>query len=157
MEDQGGTLRIGDGEREAAVEALVAHREAGRLDPVEFEERQVTASRARTWAEIGPLFADLPDPRPVGMPASVVPAIPAGHGAVVVPPPGEVAPQGVLGGLVPERYRNTIMALMPFVALGLFFATEQWIFFLLIPVVAILLYGSEGHHDHRGHRRDRRR
>jgi hypothetical protein len=155
MGDQGASVRIGDGEREAAVAALVAHREAGRLDPVEFEERQVAVSQARTWGEVGPLFADLPDPRPAGMPATVVPLPVAGHGAVSVPADdGVERSAGVLGAVVPARYRDTVMAIMPFAALLLFFTLHSWMFFLLIPVMAILLYGAEGKP---GRRRDRRR
>jgi hypothetical protein len=141
--DDGGAVRIGDRERQAAVEALTAHREAGRLAPTEFEERQVIASRARTWAEIVPLFADLPDPRPAGMPV--------GLPAVVVPMPGPGAGGRVAGArrsplddLVPTRHRDTVMALTPFLAVVLFFATKSWLWFLAIPIMGILLYGADG-------------
>src|SRR5512135_3151822 len=82
--DELGGIRIGDGERQATVEALTVHREVGRLDPTEFEERQVAASRARTWAEIGPLFSDLPEPHPAGMPA----------GLAVLPSASAASPSG---------------------------------------------------------------
>lgn len=55
-------VRIGTAEREAAVAALGAELAAGRLAAHEFEERAATASRARTRAELEPLFADLPPP-----------------------------------------------------------------------------------------------
>jgi tellurite resistance protein TehA-like permease len=57
----------------------------------------------------------------------------------------------VLGSLV-GRHRDTIMALTPFVALALFFLTGTWLWFLVIPVVGILLFGAD---DRRG--RNRRR
>jgi hypothetical protein len=148
--DELGAVRIGDCERQAAVEALTAHREAGRIDPTEFEERQVAASRARTWVEIVPLFADLPEPRPVGMPAGLagiptpVPYTPVSASTE----PGR--PPTVFEGLVPVRYRDTIMALTPFAAVALFFVTKSWMWFLAIPVTAILLYGPDGDKGRKG-------
>ena len=53
-------LRIGDVQRDAAVEALRAHYAEGRLSPAEFEERMGAALVATTVAELRPLFADLP-------------------------------------------------------------------------------------------------
>ena len=51
-------------------------------------------------------------------------------------------PRGARGLL--ESGRETIMALTPFAALALFFTTGQWMWFLMIPVMGILLYGPEG-------------
>jgi len=51
-------------------------------------------------------------------------------------------PRGARGFL--ESGRETIMALTPFAALALFFTTGQWMWFLMIPVMGILLYGPEG-------------
>ncbi|MGZ4604146.1 MAG: DUF1707 SHOCT-like domain-containing protein [Kineosporiaceae bacterium] len=133
-----GAQRIGSAEREAAVSALQAHYEAGRLSPEEYEDRSVRASKATTLAEIAPLFADLPDPRPAPVAATL---------AATPPPP---APQGLVP--LPDRTRDAIMSLTPLVALVLFFVTHVWLWFLAIPIVAILLYGSD-----RGRDRDRRR
>jgi len=145
--DGDGDHRIGDSERDAAKQALIAHREAGRLDPEEYEERQVQVSRARTWAEIRPLFDDLPQPHPTGMPPAAAVrgwAQPGATTPAVALPPGEAA--GLLGGVVPERYRSTVMALTPFAALLLFFLTPGpgWLWFLAIPIMGVLLYGAEG-------------
>lgn len=52
--------RIGDAERDAAIQALGEHFAAGRITQQEFDERADTAMRARTDAELRPLFADLP-------------------------------------------------------------------------------------------------
>jgi hypothetical protein len=57
-------MRIGDGEREAAVRALGEHYAAGRLDAAEYEERTTAAYAARTAADLAPLFADLPHEHP---------------------------------------------------------------------------------------------
>ena len=125
-----GAQRIGASEREAAVGALQAHYQAGRLTPEEYEDRSVRASRAATWAEVAPLFADLPDPRPGPVTAVL---------AAVAPPPS--TPQGLIP--LPDRTRETIMSLTPLVALVLFFVTHTWLWFLAIPIVGILLYGSD--------------
>ena len=58
----GPELRIGDGEREAAVGALGEHYAAGRLSKEEFDERADAAWAARTRSALWPLFADLPQP-----------------------------------------------------------------------------------------------
>ena len=59
-----GMLRIGDAERVAAATALGDHFAAGRLDQAEFDERLGRAYAARTYADLEPLFADLPQPHP---------------------------------------------------------------------------------------------
>ncbi len=53
-------VRIGDSERDRAVELLGEHFVAGRLTQDEFEERSETATRARYADELEPLFEDLP-------------------------------------------------------------------------------------------------
>src|SRR3954463_12301173 len=102
--DAGGQ-RIGSAERDLAIGQLRQHYQAGRLTPEEYEDRSVRASKAVTWAEITPLFTDLPEPRPGPV-----------HAELMVP-------QERAQGLVPlnDRARETIMALTPLVALILFF------------------------------------
>jgi hypothetical protein len=143
------SVRIGTPEREAAVSALDAHWHEGRLDPAEHERRTTAARAARTRAELDALFADLPDrAAPRG-------AAPDHHASLDRMPPPRVPEPGsgpLLGGLV-GRHRDTVMALTPFVAVGLFFLFGySWLWFLLIPVMGILLFGA----DDRGrrHRRD---
>jgi hypothetical protein len=63
-------------------------------------------------------------------------------------------PRGARGFL--ESGRETIMALTPFAALALLFTTGQWLWFLMIPVMGILLYGPEGRRK-AGRRRPRGR
>ena len=59
-------LRIGDAQRDAAVEVLRAHFAAGRLSVDEFDDRMGRALSATTAADLEPLFADLPrDPEAV--------------------------------------------------------------------------------------------
>jgi hypothetical protein len=140
----GGAERIGSEEREQAVAALRAHADAGRLSPEEYEDRQVAASRATTWAELTPLFADLPDPRPEQVSAALAQA---------------PAPVPAAAGIpLPARARETIMSVTPIAALILFFVTGHWWWFLVIPLVGALLYGGDRGHGHgHGRNRDRRR
>lgn len=63
--DQTTTLRIGDADRDRAVQALSEHLASGRLDQSEFDERMAAALGARTASDLEPLFLDLPEPRPV--------------------------------------------------------------------------------------------
>ncbi len=53
-------VRIGDAEREQAQATLGDHYAAGRLDHDEYSERLDRIWEARTRAELGPVFADLP-------------------------------------------------------------------------------------------------
>lgn len=52
--------RIGDVERDAAIAALGEHYAAGRITKEEYDERSGFALRARTAADLKPLFVDLP-------------------------------------------------------------------------------------------------
>jgi len=142
-QSSGAAARIGEADRQEALTALTAHREAGRLDDVGFESRESAARAAQTWADLVPLFADLPDPRPAKVTALAAygtpgAAPPPATPHLPIPAPPEVAAAG-------NRLRETVMALVPFVALILFFtAGYNWIWFLMIPVAGILLYGPGG-------------
>jgi Domain of unknown function (DUF1707) len=63
MTDNNG-IRLGDAEREDAVRRLGEHYEAGRLSSDEHGERVEEALRAKTYADLGALFADLPGDNP---------------------------------------------------------------------------------------------
>jgi len=52
--------RIGDAERDAAIEELRAHMAAGRLTIDEFDERMGEALQAKTRPQLNFLFDDLP-------------------------------------------------------------------------------------------------
>ncbi len=128
-----GTQRIGAAERAEAEAALRTHLDAGRLTPEEYEDRSVSAARARTWGDVAPLFADLPDPRPGPVTAALARARPSGSGAFPA---------------LSDGVRERIMAVAPLAALVLFFTTGSWLWFLAIPMVGALLYGAD-----RGRRR----
>lgn len=78
-----GGLRIGDAEREQAVQSLGEHLRAGRLTVAEYDERLEQAFAARTEAELTPLFVDLPG----GSPRSVPPPPPRRRAVRTIPVP----------------------------------------------------------------------
>lgn len=124
-------MRIGSAERAAAMRALDAHLEAGRLDPDEYGDRAARASMARYRSDLAPLFADLP-------------ALPD-----AAPPLGNRRRNGPRRGpeTRPHRRRaGVLMACTPGVALALFVVLSgvgvgsAWLVFLLIPIVAVLVH-----------------
>lgn len=157
----GGSMRIGTNERTSAMKALDAHLEAGRIGVEEYGERSAKAANATVASELTELFTDLPAPHPAIGGTAPLPA---------VPPPTTAFPVVTGAGTVAERGNSfldvaapRIMAVMPFVALALFFVTGyQWWWFLLIPAAGALLYGTrhdgdDDRDERRQDRRDRRR
>jgi len=128
--------RVGTADRDEAIACLGEHWHAGRLDPGEHELRVTKAKAAVTQSDLDALFVDLPKPGPAPEPES----------------DGAVASAGGRGFLA--SLRETIMALTPFAALVLFFVTGSWLWFLIIPVMGILLYGPDGR-TKKGRGRDR--
>lgn len=63
-------LRAADSDRDAAAAELREHFAAGRLDEHELSRRLETAYAATTLAQLEALRADLPDPRPLPVPAT---------------------------------------------------------------------------------------
>jgi hypothetical protein len=53
-------LRVGDADRQRVVDELQRHYVAGRLTSEELGERVAQALSARTFADFGPILADLP-------------------------------------------------------------------------------------------------
>jgi Domain of unknown function (DUF1707) len=161
--DDGGTARdeggLTEADRDAAVAALDVHRDAGRLDDVGFEDRSVRARRAWTRADLDLLFLDLPEPHPVlgaaawgsappagrDLAPSAPPAAPPwGRDATSAPVPLSTSPVPARPPLVSPKTAQTLVALAPFVAVALWWATKSWIFFLLIPVVGIVFGDAAG-------------
>ena len=135
-------IRIGTAERDAAMKALDAHLEAGRLDVDEYGERSASASVATTAPELAVLFDDLPAPHPA-LPG--VPGLPALSPSPV--PPARTEPSAL------EVWGPRLVALSPFIAVALFLLTRQWIFFLLIPAAGVL-FGSQRRDGNGRRRRD---
>jgi hypothetical protein len=149
-------LRLSDAEREEAVGHLASAHVEGRLSAPDYEERARAARSAVTRGDLVPLFGDLPDSAPAeeqlprttaatapGMPGPITP--PPGGYTGAVPPSYEDSGSGrALGGGIGA----TIMALVPFLAVGLFFLfgfngsfAWSWLWFLLIPIAGIIIYG----------------
>ena len=136
-------IRIGTAERDAAMKALGEHLEEGRLEVDEYGERSARASVATTAPELAALFDDLPAPHPL-LPGIDDPI--AGH----VRPPLPAAVPGPGSPVRNERsamevWGPRLMALSPFIALGLFLLTRTWVVFLLIPVMGVLLSNQHRH------------
>ncbi len=142
MTNERPSIRIGTAERDAAMKALDVHLEAGRLDVDEYGERSARAAVATTAPELAALFDDLPAPHPE------LPGVP-GLPALAPPPapPARSAPSGL------DVWGPRLVALSPFIAVGLFLLTRQWIFFLLIPLAGVLLGSQRGDGDGRRRRR----
>ncbi|HEY5856598.1 MAG TPA: DUF1707 domain-containing protein [Aldersonia sp.] len=105
-------VRIGTAERERALSRLSAHFSAGRLSVAEFDERSATVAAATTRGDLDGVFADLPVLEPETEPPK------------------------------PKRsydWRAAALALTPIAALVLFFVFDNWMWFLLIPVIGVLL------------------
>ena len=69
-----GEIRVSDAERDQAVAELSEHFQAGRLTHDEFDDRSGRALQARTEADLGGLFTDLPPRRAVVPPQAALPA-----------------------------------------------------------------------------------
>ena len=142
------SLRLSNDERERAVAALQAQAAQGRLTAEEVQARTTAARSAVTRGDLAPLFADLPggvqlDPHP--QPA-------AGYAAQSPYPAQPAAPAyGGSGSREPSsRWGLLAVSIIPFVSLILFFITGMvwgyqysWLWFLLIPLVGAITYGTD--------------
>jgi len=151
-------LRIGDAERNAAVDALSEHLAAGRITLAEFSERSATASSAQRRDELIGLFDDLPEPRPVGYPAghslsTTGGSSPAVQGQGVVEPAAEAA------AAKRRRIYYATMAALPFICTIIAAATnwQFWYIYLLIPLVGALGRGFVNEDDEDQGRQGRNR
>ncbi|MEP6562303.1 MAG: DUF1707 domain-containing protein [Nakamurella sp.] len=148
-------FRIGDAERNSAMDALGEHLSSGRIDLDEFGTRSAQITQARTVADLNALFTDLPAPHPAiaGLQPAIRPAA-----AAAPTPPGEVtryqdqrsAAQRWVAGATAA---SGIIAVILFFALGL----PWWIFLLpaAIGVISSSVWGGDG--QRRDRNRDRNR
>ncbi|MFD7659458.1 DUF1707 domain-containing protein [Actinosynnema sp. NPDC059797] len=121
-------IRIGDAEREHALELLGTHLGEGRLTVDEFGERSARVATARTRGDLCALFADLPAPRPEFTRVAPLPSVDrSGRGAPLVP--------RVAGAVVPAA---VALAVLLFVV-----SRFNPLVFLIIPA-AMLLAGRMG-------------
>jgi hypothetical protein len=124
-------LRVSDAERQEVADRLAEHYASGRLDQAEFDDRVGRAMGAKTRADLGGLFADLP-----GTGAPVVPASVPGH------------PR--------RRHRHPILTLVLVIALIWVAAHVVWFTFsppwLWVGLAVVAILFATGHLG-RSHRR----
>lgn len=137
-------VRVGDTERNAAVAALGEHMSTGRLDLDEFGVRSAKATNARTVGDLRQLFADLPAPHPP-LPGNVSRPIAVGQPAVgTVQPAVGAAPATVDDRNRAQKLVAAAAGAAGIVALVLFFITDTWLWFLLIPLITSIASGVWG-------------
>jgi Domain of unknown function (DUF1707) len=85
-------MRASDADRQEVVDRLRGALDEGRLKMDEYLERMSHAYQAATYGDLAPLYADLPETRPVAKPEPA-PAAPA-PAAPVPPPQREAARRG---------------------------------------------------------------
>lgn len=78
-------MRVSDRDRQAAADRLRVAHDEGRLDFAEYDERLASAYRAVRFADLEPLFADLP--AGTGAVAPVRPPAPPGRTTALVARP----------------------------------------------------------------------
>ncbi|GAA2064095.1 MULTISPECIES: DUF1707 domain-containing protein [Leifsonia] len=156
----GASLRLSHDERERAVAALQAHAAQGRLTDQELQTRSAAARSAVTRGDLAPLFADLPGGLRLDGPAEPGGAAPAGAqpgqpypGQPYPAPsyPAQPQPYGQGGREPSSRWGLLAVSIIPFVSVILFFLTGMawgyqysWLWFLLIPLVGAVAYGTDG-------------
>ncbi|GHH58777.1 DUF1707 SHOCT-like domain-containing protein [Lentzea cavernae] len=119
MSDPSRDIRIGDTERQQALQVLGEHMSAGRIDVEEYGERSAKITTAKTRGELMALFYDLPDPRP-----QFVAPVPMFN-----EPPKAPA----------RRWEGAVIPVVGIATVILFFAlVKNPLIFLLVPAVAIL-------------------
>jgi hypothetical protein len=126
-------IRVGDYERNAAMERLGNHFADGYLDIDEFSKRTEAAASAKTRAELGKLFADLPAETSSAHPQSTSPN------------PPRLSPDQELQNLMKKGHQLNIIdgvaVVICIITLGLLTFTdleEIWVGFVFAAFVAII-------------------
>src|SRR3954453_20834975 len=78
MDERRRDMRISDRDREVAPERLRLALGEGRLGLVEYDDRLALAYAAVTYADLDPLFVDLPEPAEMALPRAPPPRTAAG-------------------------------------------------------------------------------
>lgn len=138
----GDALRVGDAERNSALEALGEHLGAGRLDLDEYGTRSSAASVARTVGDLRALFVDLPPPYPK-LPGTALPARrPASTpsraaGNFPARPSSDARTRN-------QRIASVALAASGIISLLLFFVVKNWVVFLLPALIAVIASAAWG-------------
>jgi hypothetical protein len=134
-------IRIGDREREDAIEALGEHYAAGRLDLDEYGERTAKVTAARVRADIHALFTDLPEPHPRLSAPSPPP-----------PPAADTAPPAAPTQFRRRQVASATVGLTWLVAIALMILLRNH-YVIFVPLVLTVLFGAFWSTDRRDERR----
>ncbi|MFD9698965.1 DUF1707 domain-containing protein [Lentzea sp. NPDC059081] len=119
MSDPSRDIRVGDAERQQALQVLGEHMSAGRIDITEYGDRSAKITTAKTRGDLMALFHDLPDPRPQF-------ATPM----ALFPEPSRAPSRRWEGAVIPVVGVAVVIAF--------FVLVKNPLIFLLIPAVALL-------------------
>ncbi|TAJ48269.1 MAG: DUF1707 domain-containing protein [Herbiconiux sp.] len=151
------SLRLSNADRDAAVSALSRAHADGRITADEFSERSAAAKTAVTRGDLAPLFADLPVAvhGTESVPPASFSAPPAGAPYSAVPPRETYTRARPLGGAagVAAVSITPIVVLVVFLAIGFLVPggfAWSWVFWLAVPIVAIIVYGPGGRSGYNG-------
>lgn len=138
-------VRIGNAERDAALQALGVHLRAGRLTPDEYSERARQISTATNHLQLSALFADLPGGYGnSGVAGPVEVARPSAPAAAAGPAPA-ARPES---GFDPQRLVAIagVLAVPLMLACGFIFDgwAWSWLFIFLPAVVAAVVRVGRG-------------
>ncbi|MBP2322784.1 hypothetical protein JOF56_003169 [Kibdelosporangium banguiense] len=139
-------IRVGDAEREEALQALGDHMSAGRLDIDEYGERTARVAASKTRGDLLALFKDLPDPKPAFLPPATVQASPMPEPSTPAPRPTTPVGARIYAAIVPVAW---------IVAAVLFFAVKTPFIFAL-PVIVMMVGASVWGDDWSRARREHR-
>lgn len=141
-------IRVGDAEREEALQALGDHMSAGRLDIDEYGERTARVAASKTRGDLLALFKDLPEPKPTFVPPVFVTAEPMPAASSVPVERSSTTPVGA-------RIYAAIMPVAWIAAVVLFFAVKTPFVFAL-PVILMMVGASVWGEDWSRARREHR-
>ena len=126
-------IRVGDIERNSALEALGEHLASGRLDLDEYGERSAQVTQAKTVADLKALFDDLPPPHPklpVPLPALPPPSATAARYQSATPARSDDRTPA-------QRAAQVAIAIAGIVSVVLFFITKIWVVFIIPALIAV--------------------
>ena len=131
-------LRIGDSERDEAIELLREHMSAGRITAEEFDERMSMALNARTQGDIALLFSDLPG------------RVPGDLGYNAAPSP---LPQTAADGNTPakrQQWNTPLVIIVTLLVLGIL--SHHWLFWMFLIGAGWFFMSKSGKDRKAGHR-----
>ncbi|GAA0241646.1 hypothetical protein GCM10010492_46060 [Saccharothrix mutabilis subsp. mutabilis] len=119
-------IRIGDAERQRAIELLGEHLSEGRLDVDEYGDRTARVTAAKTRGEVLALFDDLPEPHPRFAQVAPLPSVRPAAG-------------GVDRSSADRRLMQVAVPVVGLLCVALFFLVRNPFVFLLVPAVALIV------------------